>query len=60
MPQIPLTFIGNIDIVITCSECHTNLEATIIVVPDQNQVVITLDPHHNCEELKKIPINKIN
>jgi hypothetical protein len=60
MPQIPLTFTGNIDITVTCSVCHAPLEATIIVVSEQNQVVITLDPRHKCEAVKKIPITTIN
>lgn len=50
MPQIPLTFTGNIDIIVTCSECHAQLEATIIVAPDKNQVVISLDTRHDCTD----------
>lgn len=60
MSQIPLTFIGNIAITVTCSVCHSSFETTIIVVPDQNQVVITLDPRHKCEAVKKIPKITIN
>ena len=60
MPQIPITLTGNINIIITCSDCQALLEATIIVATEQNQIIITLDSKHNCNKTKKIPLTILN
>jgi hypothetical protein len=57
MPELPINITGSLEVTLQCCQCHKNLEAIIIVVPDKNLIVASIDTNHQCIEIKRSNLN---
>ncbi len=60
MPEIPLTFTGLLNIQLQCGSCHQTLEAAIMVIPENNYIIISVETDHACKLETKIIQDKLN
>jgi hypothetical protein len=56
MPELPINITGTLEVTLQCCQCYKELESTIIVVPDKNLIVASIDTNHQCSK----PERKVN